>query len=181
MDSGDVGYPLKGFAAYTNTADPIEGMKIEVFVIGHKEPMAVTTTDSNGNFYFPHLQEGKYKLKSRKPGWSTNAVHIRVTRNSKDFIDICTEYIGPPGVVTCYTLVDQIDKKLRAKGVEGYVLELLDKDTVTKGKVVGICEHGTRKIVYTRQEAKMKELGSIGKTSARSFLPISESPPSNNR
>jgi hypothetical protein len=132
-------------------------MKIEVFVVGRKEPVATTTTDSNGNFFFPNLPEGEYKLKNSKPGWSSGIVPIRVTKKSKDSLDIITEFIAPPGVVTCYTLQDQIDTKLRAKGLEGYVLELLEKDAATKGKVVGTCEHGTRKIVYTRREPETEE------------------------
>lgn len=158
VDGGDVGYPLKGFAAYTNTGTPTEGMKIEVFVIGRKEPIAVTTTDSNGNFFFPHLQEGRYKLRNSKPGWSTDVIPIRVTRKSKDFIDICTEILGPPFVLDCDELRSQVTRELIANGVKTYTLEIVDKNEAAEGTIVGTCDAGTKRIVYTRRAAKTEAL-----------------------
>lgn len=50
----------------------------------------------------------------------------------------------------CEELKAEIAAKLDAKGVSGYTLEIIDKGN-TAGKVVGSCEGGTKKIVYTRK------------------------------
>jgi Protein of unknown function (DUF1161) len=55
----------------------------------------------------------------------------------------------------CEDLKSEIATKLDAKGVKGYSLEVVDKDKeVTEGKVVGTCEGGTKKIVYSKTAAK---------------------------
>jgi hypothetical protein len=51
---------------------------------------------------------------------------------------------------SCDELKTEIQAKLDAKGVAHYTLEVLDKDAESAGKVVGSCEAGTKKIVYTR-------------------------------
>jgi hypothetical protein len=55
----------------------------------------------------------------------------------------------------CEELKDEISKKLDAKGVKGYTLEVVakDKDKDAEGKVVGTCEGGTKKIIYTKSGA----------------------------
>ncbi len=51
----------------------------------------------------------------------------------------------------CEDLKTEIAKKLDAKGVKSYTLEIMAKDDKEgDGKVVGTCEGGTKKIVYTR-------------------------------
>jgi hypothetical protein len=53
----------------------------------------------------------------------------------------------------CEELKSEIDAKLKAKGVKTYTLEIVPaaatKD-LKDGKVVGSCEGGTKKIVYTK-------------------------------
>ncbi|QCY09862.1 DUF1161 domain-containing protein [Pseudomonas sp. MPC6] len=51
---------------------------------------------------------------------------------------------------SCEELKAEIAARLDAKGVAGYSLEIVDKGTVTDGKVVGTCEKGTKEIVYKR-------------------------------
>jgi hypothetical protein len=53
----------------------------------------------------------------------------------------------------CEELKDEITKKLDAKGVKGYTLDIVAKDKDAEGKVVGTCEGGTKKIIYTRAPA----------------------------
>ena len=53
----------------------------------------------------------------------------------------------------CEELKDEITKKLDAKGVKGYTLEIVAKDKAAEGKVVGSCEGGTKKILYNRTPA----------------------------
>ena len=53
----------------------------------------------------------------------------------------------------CEEMNDEITKKLDAKGVKGYTLEIVAKDKDAEGKVVGTCDGGTKKIVYTRASA----------------------------
>jgi hypothetical protein len=57
------------------------------------------------------------------------------------------------GAKPCEELKDEIAKKLDAKGVKGYTLEIVEKDKDAEGKVVGSCEAGTKKIVYSKTSA----------------------------
>ena len=57
----------------------------------------------------------------------------------------------------CEDLKAEIAKKLEAKGVKSYTLDIMAKDDKEgDGKVVGTCEGGTKKIVYTRTTASAK-------------------------
>ena len=49
----------------------------------------------------------------------------------------------------CEELKSEIATKLDAKGVKSYSLEIVPKDQDAEGKVVGGCEGGTKKIVYS--------------------------------
>ena len=51
----------------------------------------------------------------------------------------------------CEELKDEITKKLDAKGVKGYTLEIVAKDKDGEGKIVGTCD--TKKILYNRAPA----------------------------
>jgi hypothetical protein len=53
----------------------------------------------------------------------------------------------------CEELRDEISKKLDAKGVKGYTLEIVAKDKDAEGKIVGTCDGGTKKIIYTKAAA----------------------------
>ncbi len=53
----------------------------------------------------------------------------------------------------CEELKDEISKKLDAKGVKGYTLDIVAKDKDAEGKIVGTCEGGTKKILYNRSPA----------------------------
>ena len=53
----------------------------------------------------------------------------------------------------CEELKDEISKKLDAKGVKGYTLEIVAKDKDAEGKVVGTCDGDTKKIIYTKNPA----------------------------
>jgi Protein of unknown function (DUF1161) len=54
---------------------------------------------------------------------------------------------------SCEDLKDEITKKLDAKGVKGYTLEIVAKDKDAEGKVVGTCDGGTKKIIYNKTSA----------------------------
>jgi hypothetical protein len=52
----------------------------------------------------------------------------------------------------CDELKKEIADKLDAKGVKNYTLDVVAKDDVKDGmKVIGSCEAGTKKIIYTRK------------------------------
>src|SRR5712692_10510201 len=53
----------------------------------------------------------------------------------------------------CEELKDEITKKLDAKGVKGYTLEIVAKDKDAAGKIVGTCDGDTKKIIYNRTSA----------------------------
>ena len=52
----------------------------------------------------------------------------------------------------CEELKDEIAKKMEAKGVKSYSLDIVPTDQVKdgEGKVDGSCDGGTKKIVYRR-------------------------------
>src|SRR5260370_9593087 len=56
-------------------------------------------------------------------------------------------------VKPCEELKDEITKKLDAKGVKGYTLEIVAKDKDAEGKDVGTSNAGTKKILYNRTPA----------------------------
>ncbi|MDR3409917.1 MAG: DUF1161 domain-containing protein [Formivibrio sp.] len=51
----------------------------------------------------------------------------------------------------CEELKSEIVTKLDAKGVKGYTLEIVAKDSVGDAKVVGSCDGGTKKITYAKK------------------------------
>ncbi len=53
----------------------------------------------------------------------------------------------------CEELKDEITKKLDAKGVKGYTLEIVAKDKDAEGKTVGTCDGDTKKIIYSKTSA----------------------------
>lgn len=54
---------------------------------------------------------------------------------------------------SCEGIRDQIDAKVRASGVTGFTLTVVDAQAQVGGRVVGSCELGTKKIVYDRGAA----------------------------
>lgn len=52
---------------------------------------------------------------------------------------------------SCEDLKTQITEKLEKKGVKGYTLEIVAKDRETEARVVGTCDGGKNKIIYTRK------------------------------
>ncbi len=55
-----------------------------------------------------------------------------------------------PARKPCEDLKAEISKKLEAKGVTSYTLDLVDKGKEGDAKVVGSCDGGTKSIVYKR-------------------------------
>lgn len=53
----------------------------------------------------------------------------------------------------CEELKAEIAAKIEAKGVRAYTLEIVPGDQVGERKVVGSCDGGTKKIVYSRQRS----------------------------
>jgi len=60
-------------------------------------------------------------------------------------------YSYAQGPKPCEELKSEIAAKLDAKGVKSYSLEIVPKDQDADGKVVGTCEGGTKKIVYSKK------------------------------
>ncbi len=57
-------------------------------------------------------------------------------------------------IKSCEELKSEIEAKLKAKGVEGYTLEILPADQVKDQKIIGSCEGGKKKISYSREKGK---------------------------
>lgn len=60
------------------------------------------------------------------------------------------------GPKPCEVLKAEIVKKLEANGAKNYTLEIVAKDKEAEGKVVGSCEGGTKKIVYSKAATAQK-------------------------
>jgi hypothetical protein len=52
---------------------------------------------------------------------------------------------------SCEEVKSQIAAKLDAKHVSAYTLDVVPADQAGDAKVIGTCEGGTKKIVYTRK------------------------------
>jgi hypothetical protein len=73
-------------------------------------------------------------------------------------VPTCSYAQAAQGPKACEELKSEIAAKLDAKGVKSYSLEIVAKDKdVTEGKVVGTCEGGTKKIVYSKTAAAKPE------------------------
>jgi hypothetical protein len=57
-------------------------------------------------------------------------------------------------IKSCEELKTEIEAKLKAKGVEGYTLDIIPTDQVKEQKIIGSCEGGTKKISYSRNKGK---------------------------
>ena len=57
-------------------------------------------------------------------------------------------------IKSCEELKTEIEAKLKAKGVEGYTLEIIPTDQVKDQKIIGSCEGGAKKISYSRNKRK---------------------------
>jgi hypothetical protein len=55
------------------------------------------------------------------------------------------------GIKPCEELKAEIDSKLKAKGVKNYTLEIIPSDKVKDQKIIGSCDGGTKKIIYSRK------------------------------
>jgi len=66
------------------------------------------------------------------------------------------EQTAPTARKSCDDLKAEIAKKLDAKGVKGYTLDIVEKDKDSDGKVVGTCEGGAKKIVYSKTSDSTK-------------------------
>jgi Protein of unknown function (DUF1161) len=70
---------------------------------------------------------------------------------------------APTARKPCDDLKAEIAKKLDAKGVVGYSLDIVDKGKETEGKVVGSCDGGTKSIVYNRAIAPAEKTAGVKK------------------
>lgn len=70
----------------------------------------------------------------------------------KVFVMSCVLAIAAAPVMAkpCEELKTEIAAKLDAKQVTGYTLEIVENDKVGDAKVVGSCDGGSKKIVYTK-------------------------------
>lgn len=59
-----------------------------------------------------------------------------------------------PAIKPCQDLKAEIAKKLDAKGVTGYTLNIVDKGKDSEGKIVGSCDGGTKSIIYQKSQPK---------------------------
>ncbi len=73
------------------------------------------------------------------------------------FVSTCaltqTSESAPAARKSCEDLKAEITKKLDAKNVTGYSLDIVDKGKEGDGKVIGGCDGGTKSIVYSRAGA----------------------------
>ncbi|QJR11335.1 hypothetical protein DSM104443_02410 [Usitatibacter rugosus] len=61
---------------------------------------------------------------------------------------------GPVFATPCDEVKAKIAEKVEKKGVKDYTIEAVAPDAVGDKRVVGTCEGGKKKLVYTREAAK---------------------------
>jgi hypothetical protein len=66
------------------------------------------------------------------------------------FVSVPAHAQGPK---SCDELKTEIAQKLDAKGVKGYTLDIVAKDKDAEGKIVGTCDGGSKKIIYSKTAA----------------------------
>ena len=93
-----------------------------------------------------NIQETIMVLRRRQDMKLIKGVIIAVTVFS------CT--VAFAAIKPCEELKAEIETKLKAKGVEGYTLEIIPTDQVKDQKIIGSCEGGTKKISYSRDKRK---------------------------
>jgi hypothetical protein len=72
---------------------------------------------------------------------------------SKGSIGVCALLFTTQALfaaVPCSELKTKIDDGLKEKGVQNYTLTIVPMADTAEGKVVGTCDSGTNKIVYSR-------------------------------
>jgi len=83
-------------------------------------------------------------------------------------LSVCAHAAKP-----CEELKSEIAKKMDEKGVKSYSLDIVPTDQVKdgEGKVVGSCDGGTKKIVYTRATTSNAKADAAASGSAESKKP----------
>ncbi|MFZ6672995.1 DUF1161 domain-containing protein [Undibacterium sp. Rencai35W] len=56
-------------------------------------------------------------------------------------------------ITPCVDIKEKVEKKLEGKGVKNYSLQVVSKDVETKNRVVGVCDGGKKKIIYTKTKS----------------------------
>ena len=69
-------------------------------------------------------------------------------------VAVCSVAVAFADIKPCEELKAEIESKLKAKGVEGYTLEIIPTNEVKDQKIIGSCEGGAKKISYSRKKAK---------------------------
>lgn len=62
----------------------------------------------------------------------------------------CMAFAVPAFAKSCEEVKAEIAAKLDAKGVVGYTIEAVPMEQPDERKQIGVCEGGTKKLVYSR-------------------------------
>lgn len=63
---------------------------------------------------------------------------------------------GPALAKTCDSLKAEVDTKIKANGVKSYTLDIVVPADVKDQKVVGSCDGGKKRLVYSRSQGDAK-------------------------
>ena len=91
-----VGPLLAGWAGYTNTGEPMEGMLVESFMGDGKTLVASTHTNEEGGFRFRGLAPGRYVLRASDKGLSPVEEIVRLDPKVKAQLCLVVEAVGEP-------------------------------------------------------------------------------------
>jgi alpha-glucuronidase len=91
-----VGPILAGWAGYTNTGDPMEGMLVESFTGDGKTLVASTYTNEEGGFRFRGLAPGRYVLRASGKELSPVEEIVRLDSEVKAQLCLVVEAVGEP-------------------------------------------------------------------------------------
>lgn len=67
--------------------------------------------------------------------------------------------------LSCEELRSSVEAKIQSKGVKSFTVSILDANAAASGQVVGTCEHGSKKLIYSQP-------GGQGTTSTQAMPPL---------
>ena len=76
--------------------------------------------------------------------------------------------------ISCDELRTDVEAKIRAGGVSAFSVSVLSSDSPSTGKVVGSCEHGSKKLIYSTAGAASQPRSAAAKAGKKEEVIITE-------
>ncbi len=80
----------------------------------------------------------------------------------------------PCGAVSCDELKTEVEAKIRAGGVTAFSVAVVEVGSTSKGKVVGTCERGAKRLIYTQAATEAQPQSASAKAGKKAEIVITE-------